>query len=278
MKNYYNILQIEKTADKATVKAAYKRLVRKYHPDRLSRAEREDEALLAKAQEINEAYETLADDEKRKEYDRALKAYEDEVAAALSPFEKRTILVKCGKSKRTYKMLLTRKKGTKEKYKILGFEALEKPQLTGPTNQWLAKITERVLRKPWELSVNLPNGLGQLLSDEHDHENPLGVKDLDWNKACPDCKTEHKNPNGTFARWLICGDCKHIFCVGSSTTTVLKRRITRCAWCGRIQPINKPDGVNRLWGLRGEEFAGQHGKEQKALPGESPKALGDGKK
>ena len=63
-KNYYDILGVDKTADADTIKKAYRKLVRKYHPD----VSKEPDAAERTA-EINRAYETLSDAGKRAEYD-----------------------------------------------------------------------------------------------------------------------------------------------------------------------------------------------------------------
>ncbi len=62
--DYYKILDIERNADKATIKKAYRKLARRYHPDVNSEADAED-----KFKELNEAYDVLKDTEKRKAYD-----------------------------------------------------------------------------------------------------------------------------------------------------------------------------------------------------------------
>ncbi len=63
--DYYKILGIEKTATPAEVKAAYRKLARKLHPD----LNPNDASAKKKFQEINEANEVLSDPEKRKKYD-----------------------------------------------------------------------------------------------------------------------------------------------------------------------------------------------------------------
>lgn len=63
-KDYYNILGVERTADDAEIKKAYRKLARKYHPD-VSK-ERDAEA---KFKEISEAYKALKDAETRAAYD-----------------------------------------------------------------------------------------------------------------------------------------------------------------------------------------------------------------
>ncbi len=59
--NYYDILGVKKTASADEIKKAFRKLARKHHPD----AGGEEE----KFKEINEAYETLSDKEKREAYD-----------------------------------------------------------------------------------------------------------------------------------------------------------------------------------------------------------------
>lgn len=66
MKDYYAILQINKAASGEVIKAAYKALVKKYHPDNCNEQEM---ANTEKVAELNEAYETLSDEKKRKDYD-----------------------------------------------------------------------------------------------------------------------------------------------------------------------------------------------------------------
>ena len=64
-KNYYEILGVEKNATPEQIKAAYRKLAMKYHPDR----NQGDEAAAEKFKEINEAHETLSDQQKRAAYD-----------------------------------------------------------------------------------------------------------------------------------------------------------------------------------------------------------------
>ena len=64
--DYYKILGISKTANEKEIKAAYRKLARKYHPD--LNPENKDAEL--KFKEINEANEVLSDTEKRKKYDK----------------------------------------------------------------------------------------------------------------------------------------------------------------------------------------------------------------
>ncbi|MCY4044138.1 MAG: DnaJ domain-containing protein [Cellvibrionales bacterium] len=63
-KDYYQILGVDETADDKTIKTAYRRLARKYHPDINKEKDAED-----KFKEVAEAYDVLKDKEKRAEYD-----------------------------------------------------------------------------------------------------------------------------------------------------------------------------------------------------------------
>ncbi len=69
MKNYYAILGIEENADGQEIKKAYRRLAKKYHPDAVG----DDIVKQKKMYAIQEAYECLGDEEKRKRYDEARK-------------------------------------------------------------------------------------------------------------------------------------------------------------------------------------------------------------
>ena len=64
-KNYYDILGVDKKATPEQIKAAYRKLAMKYHPDR----NQGDAAAAEKFKEINEANETLSDEQKRAAYD-----------------------------------------------------------------------------------------------------------------------------------------------------------------------------------------------------------------
>jgi DnaJ-class molecular chaperone len=65
-RDYYKTLGVDKKADDKALRAAYRRLARKYHPD----VNRDDKASEEKFKEVNEAYDVLSDPEKRGMYDR----------------------------------------------------------------------------------------------------------------------------------------------------------------------------------------------------------------
>jgi molecular chaperone DnaJ len=64
--DYYKVLGVDKKADDAEIKKAYRKLARRYHPDRNPN----DKSAEERFKEISQAYDVLGDPEKRKEYDR----------------------------------------------------------------------------------------------------------------------------------------------------------------------------------------------------------------
>ncbi len=63
-RDYYEVLGLSKTATTKEIKAAYRKMALKYHPDKNKAADAEE-----KFKEINEAYQILSDEKKKKTYD-----------------------------------------------------------------------------------------------------------------------------------------------------------------------------------------------------------------
>lgn len=61
-KDYYNVLGVDKSANQEEIKKAFRKLAHKYHPDK-------PEGDAEKFKEINQAYQVLGDEQKRKQYD-----------------------------------------------------------------------------------------------------------------------------------------------------------------------------------------------------------------
>lgn len=64
-KDYYEILGVDKEASQADIKKSFRKLAKQYHPDTNAGNKKSEE----KFKEINEAFEVLGDEEKRKKYD-----------------------------------------------------------------------------------------------------------------------------------------------------------------------------------------------------------------
>ncbi len=65
-RDYYDVLGVSKTATPDDIKSAYRKLARQYHPDV---SKENPKVAEEKFKEISEAYEVLADEEKRRRYD-----------------------------------------------------------------------------------------------------------------------------------------------------------------------------------------------------------------
>src|SRR6202046_478702 len=64
--DYYKTLGVDKKASAEEIKKAYRKLARKYHPDRNPGDKQAEERF----KEISQAHDVLSDPDKRKEYDR----------------------------------------------------------------------------------------------------------------------------------------------------------------------------------------------------------------
>lgn len=72
-KDYYKILGLERSASSDDIKKKYRKLALQYHPDRNQGDKQAEERF----KDINEAYQVLSDDEKRKRYDQLGSSYSD---------------------------------------------------------------------------------------------------------------------------------------------------------------------------------------------------------
>ena len=64
-RDYYEVLGVDRNATEDDIKKAYRKLARKYHPD----LNKDDPTAADKFKEVNEAYQTLSDANKRSQYD-----------------------------------------------------------------------------------------------------------------------------------------------------------------------------------------------------------------
>ena len=80
MPTYYDVLQVERDATPERVRAAYRRLAQKYHPDKMPGNANASRAMAA----INAAYEVLSDGHRRAEHDLWIRRAE-RTAAPLPP-------------------------------------------------------------------------------------------------------------------------------------------------------------------------------------------------
>ncbi len=79
MKDYYEVLGVQKTASEDEIKKAFRKLAHQYHPDKAGGDE-------SKFKEINEAYQVLGNKDKRAQYDRFGTAFENAPGGGAGPF------------------------------------------------------------------------------------------------------------------------------------------------------------------------------------------------
>jgi len=65
LKDFYKILGVDKSASSTEIKAAYRKLAKKFHPDR----NKDDTGAAERFKEVSEAYSVLSDPEKRQQHD-----------------------------------------------------------------------------------------------------------------------------------------------------------------------------------------------------------------
>ena len=80
-RDYYDVLGVDKSASDAEIKSAFRKLAKKYHPD----LNKEPDAA-EKFKEVQEAYEVLGDEQKRKTYDQFGSAAFEQGATGENPY------------------------------------------------------------------------------------------------------------------------------------------------------------------------------------------------
>ncbi|KAF1953970.1 DnaJ-domain-containing protein [Byssothecium circinans] len=87
--DYYKVLEVDSKATQQQVRDAYKKAALKHHPDRVPAESPERAARTKRFQQINDAYYTLSDPTRRREYDssRAYSSFTGTTATPDSEFE-----------------------------------------------------------------------------------------------------------------------------------------------------------------------------------------------
>lgn len=252
MKDYYRILQVHLEAETDVITAAYKRLMRKYHPDVLSPELREDPKVLQKAKEINEAYGILGNPVKRAEYDKKVKQQKrvkntsasTKSAQVRARAQERSFLyVRCGQTKEIFKALLVRDKNATTPYKVVGFTPV--PILPVPEKSSILKKARRLFNRNNSRSLAKTYNFVELdtLTDDGIHKRlnkpDFTMGEIDWGwHTCPACAGSIQNKNGTLATWIGCSKCGRIRCAGGVEETK-RSTFSTCPWCGKRNKITR---------------------------------------
>lgn len=246
----YAILQVHPSAEPEIIEAAYRRLLRKYHPDALPSELRQDPDVLSRIRAINLAYDILSDPEQRHAYDRSITRGKEIAPLATDPeIETRVILVRCAHSHQTYRMLLGRNLQANTLFRVLGFEPTGEPPrrlhlLPSPEpaqNGMLRRFLERLA--PRRRAVpDILNPPPKFPSEAEmraifDESAAISFTQIEWGGwRCPSCGSEYQKKDGGINTWCRCSACQRIYCAGALHSTLMGD-MTRCPWCGRLARI-----------------------------------------
>lgn len=121
MKDYYYFLGVSPDASYEDIKKSYRKLSLKYHPDK----NENDDFFADRFREIQEAYETLSDQVKRKSYDQNLESHQKTFRYHIPPSIK-TFTANKIKVKKGEEIIITWQTQNADVVKVLPF-GLEKP-------------------------------------------------------------------------------------------------------------------------------------------------------
>lgn len=155
MLNLYEILEVSEKASKEVIEKAYHVLAKKYHPD-LQEEENKKNAEV-KMKQINEAYEILKDDEKRKQYDFALEQYKQEQEGKSQTENESKQNIQQEYNKKSYeiekKESFTKSQNEEEKRQVQNIETLQremKRAYANAYNDYLRSLGYKI-KEPWTL-------------------------------------------------------------------------------------------------------------------------------
>lgn len=131
MKDYYYFLGISQDASEEDIKKSYRKLSLKYHPDK----NENDDFFASRFREIQEAYETLSDKNKRLTYDQNLESHQKSFRYNIPPSIK-TFSANKVHAKKGEEIIITWQTQNADVVKVLPF-GLEKPY-----GERIFKITE----------------------------------------------------------------------------------------------------------------------------------------
>ncbi len=281
--DYYAILQVHPSAEVEVIKAAYRLLMRRYHPDILPPEQQQDLEVIKRVRLINLAYDILGDPAQRAAYDAMLKKDAEGLTTVQMPgLDTRLYLVRCSTTHNTYKMLLARRAGSKEHFRVTGFELVEERskrlkktpdgdyQLALPAKASDGNLLQAFMDRAFRKSKrnNTAQTPPPTLPSERELQDLFGLSgSLRFSEIyfaefdCPSCHAVFKLPNGIDAHWVHCHNCGRIHCAGnlSSWTSGI---YDHCPWCGRKAKILLSD----TRGLKSKHVKGEVSRSDGSLP------------
>jgi hypothetical protein len=227
VKNYYRILQIDISAEIEIVEAAYRRLMKKYHPDVAVKSKGEFVDNDEKVKDIIEAYQVLSNDDKRRDYDNTFwnnaretkyEKFDDVDPSVIS----KSIIIKCSVSSKTYKMHLVKNSNWTGPYIVKAFEMVNEENVVFSEGN-----------KRWNLHNLIGKNIRAIVKKEDIDEEEIHLGDIDWSGIkCPDCGKVVQVKPGLYSSFSVCSKCHRMKCMGDAIKGVAGY-YTRCPWCGK---------------------------------------------
>jgi len=296
--DFYAILQVHPGAEPEIIEAAYRSLMRKYHPDALPPELKSDPELISRVRWINVAYDVLSDPVHRAAYDETIATQSSDQAQKIDPeIETRICHIRCAKTRQEYRMLLGRHPGVSDSFQVLGFEPvasttprLALPQKSTPSepapvlpmtwierliawlNPWEEKTIESPVPSP---SFPSPAEIKDLLHED----SSLNFYQINFgHHRCPACDGEYTRQDGNSFAWVRYSVSERIYCAGDLKINTINTQspvLSRCPWCKRVRRlrVSPPEEMKTLLikGAYGRSSPARS--NQKRLPGESKRSL-----
>lgn len=274
--DYYRILQVHPDAESDIIDVAYRRLIRKYHPDALDPSQRDDPAVQATVRAITEAYGVLHDPGKRAHYDTLLRNTDTQHRV-----EQRTYPARCAKTKQVFLLQLARAHESSGPFYVVGIGPVQAPPTDPPQPETrLHRFVRSLLasRRP----AATPNPSPLTPTDLLRRFNPaevLDFGDIDWaGFMCPVCSGIFTYPDGMISTWGVCGKCGHLYCAGATKPTATGGLVI-CPWCATPRQItyHVRTGTKAHKLVRGQQNQEEQTQspERKRLPTDMPKHLAE---
>lgn len=231
--DYYQILQVHPEAEQEVVEAAFRRLMQKYHPDRLSPEQQQDAQLQERVRAITNAYHVLRSPERRTNYNhrRATEFVGQQIEVRAYP-------ALCSITTSLFSLQLVRS-SVNSVFHLVGLDIVQrkvKPEF---------RLTDHIKQRLQQL-FSTPSGLKphhprkQTTADLailFDPKFVLDFGDISWGGfTCPTCPGSFIFPDGMRATWSICGKCGHLYCAGGIRRTVFGGLVD-CPACGTQRQI-----------------------------------------
>jgi curved DNA-binding protein CbpA/ribosomal protein S27E len=249
--DYYRVLNVHHQADPEIIKEAYDSMRRKF------------QGAPAAERDIDAAYAVLGDPEKRTAYDArraaALRAMSAPKAMASKPAQsvapaparamapkptsymadansdRHTVPAKCSLTGDGFDIVLLRAKGPLARFRVVGFE----PWL--PDESIETEPRQNLIGRLFKLESSRRESGSQPPPDEANDD----LEYFEFSKfefgahRCPICDGEAPPTYGHAKRWVMCGRCDHILCMGAADDDPNSLAVT-CPWCGTTLRFGGP--------------------------------------